>query len=318
MRLYFSIFLIAITSLMFSCRATKTIAVRKPAMYNLTPDLDTILIVNRTSIEKGKGKQILNILEGAVSGEPILGDKYGSEGALNNLRNLIQNSDRLFYTGDGIIKATKSTVLDNDKPLSKEYIDSLCNAYGADGVIALEYFDSDSYYTQTNAYVRTFWRVYLKGESQPIIETRIQSSGSSYYYYSVIPPAYTSIARAGAQGSFFFYNQIVPPIVNESKYYYTGGSKEMKLAKKAFRKGDLDQAIYFWEVEAESITSEKIAGRAAYNLALAYEMQGDYNKALEWIDASIARGNTKAHTYKRILSIRKNEIDIVNRQMERE
>lgn len=303
---------------MYSCTSNYIIQVRRPAMYNLTPDLDTVVIVNRTAIEKGKGHQALNILEGIATGEPILGDKYGTDAALKNLERLIIRSDRLNITGNGIVKMKKPTVYDNEPPLSQHEADSICDEYGVDGLLSLEYFDSDSYYSNSGAYVKTFWRVYLRGESTPIIETRIQSNGSYYYYFSFTPPAYANISRAGAQGAYIFYEQIVPPKLTENRTYYTTGSKEMRLGKKAFKAKDIDQAIYYWEVEAESQTDIKVSARAAYNLALAYEIKGDLDAAIHWAETSIKYGNQRAISYKGLLIQRKQQAPIIEQQMKRE
>lgn len=301
---------------MYSCTSNYIIKVRRPAMYNLTPDLDTVMIINRTKVAKGKGHQILNVLEGMGTGEPILGDKFGTNSALKNLERLIIKSQRLNITGNGIINMNKPTVYDNEPPLSQHVVDSICNEYGVDGLLSLEYFDSDDFYS--NAYVKTFWRVYLKGENTPIIETRISSNGSSYYYFSFSPPKYAQISRAGAQGALYFYEQIVPPKLRENRRYYTGGSKEMRMGKKAFKSKDIDQAIYFWEVEAESQTDKKISARAAYNLALAYEVKGDLDAAIHWAETSIKYGNQKAISYKGLLVQRKQQAPIIKQQMERE
>ena len=318
MKLFSNIVYFAILFLLFSsCRMTYHFPSRVPALYSLNPDLDSILVINRTAIKKGNGNNALAAVEGILTGEPILGDKYGSKAAINNFIKLTQQSDRLTLVGDGVIEVKNPTPFSNSTFLNKHFIDSICTEYDADGVISLEFFDSDSYYSSTNAYVRTLWKVYEPGKNGPVIEDEVQSSGSSYYYYSIIPSGYTSIANAGAQGAFFFMNDIVPPFVTENRYLFRGGSNEIKLGRKAFLQGDIEQAIYFWEVEAESYTSEKAGGRAAYNLALAYEVKGDYNKALEWIDASIARGIKQASAYKGVLLKKQEELKIVEEQMKR-
>ena len=92
----------------------------------------------------------------------------------------------------------------------------------------------------------------------------------------------------------------------------------MKAAKKSVKLGNWDQAIYYWEVETESQTNQKNEGKAAYNLALAYEIKEDFDKALEWIDVSEAAGNKKATSYKAILQNRKSEMPLIEDQLKRE
>ena len=315
---FYSFGVVLLTLVIFqSCMGTTYLNVRHAAQISIPADLDSVLVINKTKVEKGKGNQVINVLEGLVTGEPILGDKYGSKSAVKNMQKLVIESDRMDLIHNDIINLGLKDI-SGDTPIKSDIIDSICEEYGADGLIALELFDSDSYNSSNSAEVRTQWRVYYPNERKIIDEFIVYSGANDHSFSSFVPATYSSISKAGAYGAELYFNRIVPNFTREVRYYYTKGSHEMKAAKKSVKLGNWDQAIYYWEVETESQTNQKIRGKAAYNLALAYEIKDDFDKALEWIDVSVAAGNMKAISYKAILYNRKSEMTLIEEQLKRE
>ena len=86
-----------------SCMGTTYLNVRHAAQISLPADLDSVLVINKTKVEKGKGNQVFNALEGLMTGEPILGDKYGSKSAIKNMQKLVRESDRMDLIHNDII-----------------------------------------------------------------------------------------------------------------------------------------------------------------------------------------------------------------------
>lgn len=315
---FYSFGVVLLTLVLFqSCMGTTYLNVRHAAQISIPADLDSVLVINKTKVEKGKGNQVINVLEGLVTGEPILGDKYGSKSAVKNMQKLVIESDRMDLIHNDIINLGLKDI-SGDTPIKSDIIDSICEEYGADGLIALELFDSDSYNSTNSAEVRTQWRVYYPNERKIIDEFIVYSGANDHSFSSLIPAAYSSISKAGAYGAELYFNRIVPWFTREVRYYYTKGSHEMKAAKKSVKLGNWDQAIYYWEVETESQTNQKNEGKAAYNLALAYEIKEDFDKALEWIDVSITAENRNAIAYKTILQNRKSEMALIEDQLKRE
>lgn len=315
---FYSFGLVLLTLVLFqSCMETTYLNVRHAAQISMPADLDSVLVVNKTKVEKGKGNKVFSVLEGLVTGEPILGDKYGAKSAVKNMQKLIIESDRMDLIHNDIINLGLKDI-SGETPIKSNIIDSICEEYGADGLIALELFDSDSYYSSNSSEVRTQWRIYYPNERKIIDEFVIYSGANNHSFSSSIPAAYSSISKAGAYGAELYFKRIIPCYARESRYYYSKGSHEIKAAKKSVKIGNWDQAIYYWEVETESQTNQKNAGKAAYNLALAYEIKEDFDKALEWIDVSITAQNKNAISYQTILKNRKNEVALIAKQLKRE
>lgn len=306
--------------LIFSC-SRKTLHlnnVRHAAVLTIPADLDTLVIVNRDKIAKGGGKQVLSVLEGVLSGEPILGDKYGTASSVDNMKRLIERSDRLSLATTEILKFERKD-LEGNRALDGDIVDSICNHYNADGVISLELFDSDSYYANNSATVRSLWRLYYAEKREISDEHSVHTNGTGYHgYHSIVPPQYNAIASAGAHGAQLYYDRIVPYFRRELRHYYGKGSAEFKLAQRAVRVNDWDQAIFFWQSYLENSSHMKKNGRAAYNLALAYEVNEDFQSALEWIDQSIKYGEKHAIEYKATLKWRMQEQPLIEEQLRRE
>lgn len=292
--------------------------VRHAAELTIPSDLDTLVIVNRHKIAKGGGKQVLSVLEGVLSGEPILGDKYGANASVENMKRLIQQSDRLTLATANILRFEKNE-LDGDTPIKGDIVDSICATYNADGVIALEMFDSDQFYANSSKSAKSFWRLYYAEKKEISDEYMVYTRGySSYQYYSIVPQEYRAIENAGAYGAQLYYNRIVPFFVRETRYYYSKGASEFKMAKRSVNVNDWEQAIFFWQSFLENSNKLKVNGNAAYNLALAFEVKEDFENAINWIDQSIKYGNKRAIEYRAQLKFRQGEQDLIKEQLKRE
>jgi hypothetical protein len=80
---------------------------------------------------------------------------------------------------------------------------------------------------------------------------------------------------------------------------------------------DWNGAVEAWSRAAQS-RNAKVAGRAAFNLALAYEVLGDLDNAKRWVNKSYADfGNKKARRYAGILDQRQWEAQKLAQQLQK-
>ena len=78
---------------------------------------------------------------------------------------------------------------------------------------------------------------------------------------------------------------------------YTKGNSQLEHAARYARQGNWTEAAEIWETQVND-PDKKIAGYAAYNLALAYEMKGELQDALKWVEKSYFDfGNKRAKNY---------------------
>ena len=100
--------------------------------------------------------------------------------------------------------------------------------------------------------------------------------------------------------------RISPTWVWVHRNYYTGKKPhELKKAKSYVITNDWKGAAEIWQGVVINNPDLKIKGKAAYNLALANEVQGNLDSAIEWCRKSANEfGNKKARSYVKILEDR--------------
>ncbi len=102
--------------------------------------------------------------------------------------------------------------------------------------------------------------------------------------------------------------------IKVSRTYYTGKSDDLKLAKSYVKKGDWDAAIEIWKDLVNS-SDEKIARRSAFNMAIASEIKGGLDTAIEWAKKAQKLGEKKAYNYINVLNRRKIDQEKLKEQL---
>jgi hypothetical protein len=312
-----------------SCTSSMILNVKHPARIDVPADLDSIIIVDRTNANKGNGRQFATGLESVLTGEPIGGDKYGIDACKKELIKIVSNNERLTLVSFNIPELSFGSLQEIQKPLTKNEVDSICKQYGAEGILSLEFFDSDRVYTNPNvvtntanqpkvAQVYTQWRLYYK-ETETIIDFQeLTTRGTHYQSVSGIGAGqYRAIANAGMEAADLYVKKIVPSYYRESRMYYTSGSKELKMAAKAMQNELWEQAKNYYLLMIDTETDQKILGKATYNLALIFEVEGNLAEAYKYANQSIQAGNKNAPRYAGIIKRLIDEKPLIESQMQR-
>lgn len=318
---YCSLFLLA----SYSCTSTVSVTVMHPADIAIPADLDSLIIVDRTKSVK-KSSQVGNVLESVFTGEPIGGDRNGVSKTLMHTISLLNQNERVTLVTSRVFEVPNiNGTLKYEIPIRSEVIDSLASNHHADGVLALEYFDSDKIVngnTNTNSsesFVWTYWRLYYPNDKQIMDEFQLQTYGRRDYSYStIIPPGYSSIVRAGVESSDRYIKRILPSWYSEFRMYYIKGCEELKIAKMQIRITDWEKAKYTLEMGFEKAYSPKILGRLAYNLAVVCEQLNLLQEGLDYAYKSAETGNPKAPHLILILKTRISEQPLIEEQLIRQ
>jgi tetratricopeptide (TPR) repeat protein len=118
-------------------------------------------------------------------------------------------------------------------------------------------------------------------------------------------------------GGMLYGKRVVPSYLWVNRNYFKKPKNSvMKMSTRMAIAGDWKGASELWhQIEKEG--SRKRRGRAAYNLALAYEVMGDLEQAQSWCRKSkeVYRNNL-AENYLKILEQRVNEAKVVEGQMQ--
>jgi len=318
-----------------------------PADITLPQHIEKIGIMNRSLPEKGN--LFNNILEGFISGESIVADREATLYGIRNCVSTLNNNPRFKatslegedYRGTG----TKKFPV----PLDWNEVDKLCKKYSVDAIVSLETFDSDimllpgtvqrtrknkegkdEKYTVYTAELRirtnAGWRVYDNVKKQMIDEQVFwdekawDSEGvSPDDALRKLPNKRAAINDAAAYSGQMLAFRISPKWLNASRYVYTKPKKE-----EAFVKGKELARSNQWKAAAEkwsAVTNyqdEKLAGRACHNMAVAAEMEGDLEAAIQWAEKGYKdKGFKKLSGYLNELKHRKMDQVKLNEQMKK-
>lgn len=115
---------------------------------------------------------------------------------------------------------------------------------------------------------------------------------------------------------------ILPHWKSIVRYYYVGGSYEMRDADVSVKENDWDNAFHLWKVVYDS-KKGKLRSYSAFNIALYNEIKDNVPEALKWLD--LADENIKQDSdlgaliksYRNILSERDNQLSKLKLQMNR-
>lgn len=311
------------TVFLSSCKSTTYIQVLQPALLTMPDNVQKIAIINRTFPKKGDGTQFLNVLEGILSGEGIMTDRFASEECVNGMTSVMLKSPRFqvvrppqakFYgTGTGRFPA----------PLSWPEVEKICTENGADALIALEAFDSNSGVNYTNG-TRTVknkegvesqvptvtansrmnvtqgYRVYDLKNKQLFDEFRSDEymsftgqGDNPNMALANLPPKMDMLNKTAFHAGNVYGTRITPLWITVSRQFYKKGNYPLELAGRKAKVNDWNAAAQIWAKEVYN-KDKKIAARATFNMAVANEVNGKLDAALEWSNKAYTTYNLKA------------------------
>jgi len=331
-----------VVSVFMSCgTSTLMVSVQRPADISVPQSVQSVVVANRSIA--GKGNKVGNVLEGIFSGEGIGADKKGSEYCIMGITEMLQSSERYSLKASEItLNGTGTSTF--PEILSWEDVNSICSNYGADALIVLSTFDSDSRTIEGKSVVRTRtikgakvkevkypvtlvmeiqsgWRIY-DNTKQQIVDVNTFTEVKEFVAWGAnhteartnLPSKRQALKTSGMFAGEQYGFRITPVWVKVSRTYYSGKLDEFKLAKNYVRRGDWDDAINLWKPLTDH-TDIKIARRAYFNLALASEIKGSLQTAIDYAKKAEQMGEKKATSYISTLKKRQRDEERLKEQL---
>ncbi len=335
---------------LISCAGSSlSLRVLVPAEINVSKDIKHIGIINRSL--PADNEKVMNLVEGFISGESIMADRIGSNNCLNGLAETLNNSPRftaVIIAGEHL-RGTGTRKFPSR--LSWKRVEQICDKYRVDGLIALEIFDSNisikrnkkmitkriknkktkkkikvkvpQYNMRLYIDVNSAWKVYDPSH-RSIIDVSTYTDRKSWRSRGKtksearreLPTKRQAINEAGYFAGLQYGARVSPTWIQVNRFYYVKGSPEIEEAQRYVKIGDWKQAQQIWKKILES-DDKKMAGRAAYNLAFAAEIRGDFEPAYQWAKMSYSRyGNKKAFHFMEVIKNRMAEKKQLEEQLE--
>ncbi len=329
-----------------SCTRNTTLRVLQPAQMTLPEHITTVAIVDRSKPSNGWS----NFLEGLFTGEEIGQDRRSRQTAVDGLTNALTRTPRFQVKTTGIEMTGTKAGGRMPPALDWSEVDRICRDYNSNALVTIESFDSDNsrsarpytetrkdktgkkytvttYQSQQRTSVRIGWRLYDPKTKiildEYVTDDYLERSGNGTTERAALSnlPSQLDVTRDVAYNVGIEYGARIAPIyVNVSRAYYhkaKGFKDHMKKAAGHLADRDIEKATALWKkVIALSGDNRKAAGRAAFNMAVASEVSGNLDLALEWATKSWNDyGNKKARNYINIIKARQNDARKVDSQM---
>lgn len=344
--LFFSFRLFLLSLFLSSCMKSASLTVLQPAQMTLPEHITTVAVVDRSKPSNGW----LNVLEGLFTGEAIGQDKRSREEAVRGLTDALTRTPRFTVKSTGIEMTGSKAGNNLPAPLPWSEVERICSEYGAHAVVTIESFDSDnssssrrvetkrkdkngkqyidiSYRAQQRTGVRIGWRLYDPRTKIIIDEYTtndyLEKSATGTTERSALNnlPSQVSVTRTVAFNVGHEYGARIAPIYEQvSRQYYgkaKGFKEDMAQAARFVKSREYERAAAVWnKIEATAGDNQKAAGRAAYNMAIASELTGNLDLALDWAKKAYnTYGNKKARNYIQVIEMRQNDARKVESQM---
>ncbi len=346
---FYNYLLIAVVSIFASCGPSRIVSfnITRPAQITFPSEANTILLVDRTKFNN----ETLNIIEGILTGELPSDDKAAAQEAMNSLKNSLNYSPRFNVKiwPDRLEGNSMTSAFPN--PIKWEVIDQLCINTHSEIVVSLEVFDTDfiitngtrikkktigdgankkeveynEFYASGVGTVKMGIRTYYN-KDKTIIDQQMITKNNSWEGTGTTPFDAINVLisksnankyLASAVGEDYAYK--ISPMPNRISRSFYGKSKRIEELKVGSRYADVNQwneAIDEWKKGLQKVKKPKDGGFLTYNIAIGYEVLGEYGTALKWAQDSYTQyGNKEARDYVQNLQQRINEESVLQKQM---
>lgn len=299
-----------------------------PAELTFPSNIQTVLILDRSEFHDGT----VGLLEAVFTGEIPDQDRAGLQSMVRSLRNQLAWSGRFdTLVASEVLPGNSLTGVFPDL-LDWDEVDALVGRYGADVVLSIEIFDSDFIITDGRRLVNKTVKKDDREEKIEVTEYFAEGLANMTVGFRIYDPTSRDILdedlfnrthRWEAKGSTLqdallalgekvdaarrvsrrigvdYAARIAPMPVQISRTFYTKSKyvREMEEGARHADVGDWEGAARTWEAGL-NFADQKDSGRLSYNIAIAYEAQGDWANARKWAErAYVEYGNKDARDY---------------------
>ncbi|MEZ5071960.1 MAG: DUF6340 family protein [Bacteroidales bacterium] len=299
----------------------------EPAAY-LPEGTERIAAVNRSlTNEESEDRRVSEAIGSAeIAGSDKLASDEAIKGVYDQIRELpgteLVIPRQAHLTGTGTRQVPEL--------IPWEEVRAICEQEGADALLVLEMFDSNSDLLRTaateqvasvlstgrlspgvpghvNVNVACYWRLYDPEEETIIDHFQFNQDMGFDTRAGILPP--NALPEAGYAAGRTYISRFLPSYytVRRQLYKRTGGSAKRQF-KAGYRRTEVANwqgSMEIWE-ELANHPKAKTAGRACLNLAVSYEVLGNTPEALVWAQKSYEFYDDKVgRDYAKILLARK-------------
>ena len=280
--------------------------------YPVADDVQTLVLLNRSmnmqfsNLSSDSLEHIL--VQNKMQLDTLFRDSIAADTVIHSAALALFNSGRF----DVVIP--KMEIIDrNDfdeigKPLNANSIIRLCKDYNADAALILEgfseqvateyryrsadlnsqYYGSEFYSATTDIDYKSEWRLYRPETTKPAIRFQIRdsifwsaNSTTLRDLYTQMPKTKEALIGGGIASGQKMAQYISPKWTSRVRHYFMTGKTEIDAAVPLILENKWDEANAIW-LKYSNVESKRVRGKVEFNLALAAEMSGNLDLAIEW------------------------------------
>ncbi|NJK85587.1 MAG: tetratricopeptide repeat protein [Bacteroidales bacterium] len=323
--------------LVLTSMAWVRINLMQPALIVFQPHIKKMAIIDRTLQKNDNKTKAEKVLTAEMLKQDEQALKRAIEGIVEtcspfNLYGMQPTTER--FIGGG----TKTSF---PPALSWDEVSRLCNKYGSDALLSIEIFDTDFLVTnavdvvaqvasgkpgyQVNgvAILNFGLRVYdpktktVADEYQISHRMNYDAGGASVRdAVNMVLEKVETMNRVAYESGSFYGERISPTYYSVTREFYNKPKKnnDLRIGVRKSMVADWTGAIESWKKALNA--KPKVARRAAFNIAVAYEVLGDLQQAKEWArKAYVEYEEKRANEYYNILVDRIRQEEIIKRQV---
>lgn len=305
-------FICVVAGLAVSCKSyftALTIETPGPARQELPQDIQSLTLMNR-SMNKQFAAHHPDTLQNYFYNNGyqlsvVVLDSLASDTTLRALGELLFESGRY----DVVIPVERNierTINYNMVPdtLSPEFVKEQLEKYNTDALMVLEKFSMKvmtdfaaeqfydrysgsqyEYFASLDLKYDALFRIYKPGcKAQDIMLSDTiyweEAADNQIKLFSRLPAVKQALINGGIKIALDVDSKISPVWTQEKRAYYVFDRKNDR-GRQLMNENNIEGAKAFWMKKAQS-TNKKTKSRAEYNLALASELEGNIEEAIEW------------------------------------
>ena len=326
----------------YSCVSTRSLLIEipKPAPEDLPGSIQSLTLASQAVNEKFNDLPADSLqkifFEKRFNYDTVIYDLQMADTTLQALGDLLFESGRYDYVipRNRFLNGSESSVF--AQPLPWETVRELTREFNTDALLSLEHlsarvitdFGNESYYdpfqdgfysaarAQMKIRYEALFRVYDPEQEKIVLSKFLRDTlywedadVSTRNLFSRFTPVKKALAEAGIAIALDLSEKISVIWRTERRTYFSGREEKMKNAGQFAQNGNWQAALNLWKETAENTNSKSKKSKAQFNVAVACEMTGNLDEAIDW---ALKSYNTMyrplTYEYLQVLKRRKNEM----------
>ena len=304
---------------------TMNFNVMVPAAVSFPGHIKSVAMIDRTIPDNN----VMNAIEGGLTGEMVGEDKLATQIMMDGIHSIMANSAILdFVRTPEVFKGASSVSAAFPEAMNWETIDRLCAKYNVDAIMAIEIFDSDfilipriSQAVSVKAGIRMYDPAGQNILDQYVFSHDMAVGGGIHSVEAAIGSLLNKnavIKEVSYDAGQLYGRRISPSWYRVSREYYRKPRRDNNLAEGArmMEVNDWESAKSSLLRAVETGKKRKTRGRAAHNLAVVYEIEGNLQEAKSWAQTAWGKYKNKdSKEYLYDINHRINEMQILDQQL---